>query len=133
MAADDKSTDSGPPVNFSMTYNDDNIDNTSEKPIDYSRRYQEAPNYEQSSVALPPNHGQSPPRMLSVDDLIASVLTLPSADRSRATRRHDAHGHEFSTAWLRQRTAGQFVPSHQSVRPAADECWGPARPRLPLH
>ena len=24
-----------------MTYNDDNIDNTSEKPVDYSQRYQE--------------------------------------------------------------------------------------------
>lgn len=25
-----------------MTYNDDNIDNTSEKPVDYSQRYQES-------------------------------------------------------------------------------------------
>ena len=34
--------DTGPHrTNFSMTYNDDNIDNTSEKPIDYSQRYQE--------------------------------------------------------------------------------------------
>lgn len=42
------STDGGdPPSNFSMsTYNDDdNIDTSSEKPVDYSRRYQESAPY----------------------------------------------------------------------------------------
>ena len=28
-------------TNFNMTYNDDNIDNSSEKPVDYSQMYQE--------------------------------------------------------------------------------------------
>jgi len=37
---------------FSMTYNDDNIDNSSEKPVDYSQMYQESSGYErQASVS----------------------------------------------------------------------------------
>ncbi|KAF6017479.1 hypothetical protein EB796_024195 [Bugula neritina] len=68
---------------FSMTYNDDNIDNSSEKPVDYSQMYQESSGYErQASVShnadaaasfntsLPRPVGQLPSALLHHDPAV---------------------------------------------------------------
>lgn len=63
-------------TNFSMTYNDDNIDNidsSSEKPVDYSQLYQE-----NGSVYEQPIAGLKPPANNGGSSAHSIILGIPS-------------------------------------------------------